>query len=415
MRSINAQAQHEFELPAPFHMRGGLPNFFDKVKNRIGSELCVAYIGGSITEARDGWRELTYHTLRTSFPHNTFKHVDAAIGGTTSTLGVFRMDQDVLRHKPDLLFVEFAVNDSPLPPDVIYRSIEGIVRKTWSANPNTDICFVYTITETIVDKFRETGRFPRAAEAMEQVAQHYGIPSIHIGVEVAKLREAGDLVFTGNPGEHPGKIVFTADKVHPLPASGHPICAHIVMKHLMEMQGRNASHRHELKKPFVSDNWESAKMLSLSEFDENKDWVKLEQDHPVQKQVASFIPALYKAVPPDATIRIRFEGNVLGFYDVIGPGSGILDVNVNGKASEVTRFDNHCIHYRKTFFFLDGLNDGVNDVTIKVSGKEFDKAAILLQNPRKLTMDDPARFADNAWFLGNILMVGKPIAINFGD
>jgi hypothetical protein len=35
--------------------RSGLPNFYEKVKK--GKTVKIAYFGGSITEAKDGWRE----------------------------------------------------------------------------------------------------------------------------------------------------------------------------------------------------------------------------------------------------------------------------------------------------------------------------------------------------------------------
>jgi hypothetical protein len=36
-------------------IRHGLPNFFEKLK--AGKPVKIAYLGGSITEAKDGWRE----------------------------------------------------------------------------------------------------------------------------------------------------------------------------------------------------------------------------------------------------------------------------------------------------------------------------------------------------------------------
>src|SRR5690606_34166632 len=115
-----------------FSERGGVPNFFSKLKP--GAEVNMAYIGGSITEAREGWRDLTFGWFRTMYPQTKFNQINAAIGGTGSNLGVFRMEQDVLSKKPDLIFVEFAVNDHGRNPADIHRAVEGIIRKTWTHN-----------------------------------------------------------------------------------------------------------------------------------------------------------------------------------------------------------------------------------------------------------------------------------------
>ena len=89
--------------------RQGLPNVFAKLQ--AGQEVCIAYLGGSIT-AQPGWRVKTTAWLKERFPESKITEIDAALGGTGSELGVFRIDRQVIPYEPDLLFVEFAVNDS---------------------------------------------------------------------------------------------------------------------------------------------------------------------------------------------------------------------------------------------------------------------------------------------------------------
>lgn len=91
------------------HPREGLPNFLAKAKTP-GAEIKVAYFGGSIT-AQPGWRPKSLAHFQKTWPQAKFSEINAAIGGTGSDLGVFRLKHDVLDQKPDLLFVEFAVND----------------------------------------------------------------------------------------------------------------------------------------------------------------------------------------------------------------------------------------------------------------------------------------------------------------
>ncbi len=85
---------------------------------------------------------------------------------------------------PTCCLVEFAVNDGGAPPQQIYRTMEGIVRQTWKTLPDCDICYVYTLVAGMAATLQD-GKFPRAASAMEKIADHYGIPSIHLGLEVA--------------------------------------------------------------------------------------------------------------------------------------------------------------------------------------------------------------------------------------
>ncbi|QHW00112.1 SGNH/GDSL hydrolase family protein [Spirosoma endbachense] len=385
-----------------FHQRNGLPNFFQKIKE--GREINVAYIGGSITEAGDGWRSLTFNWLRINYPHNSFNEINATIGGTGSNLGVFRIDRDVLVHKPDLVFVEFAVNDSGRSPHQIEQSMEGIVRKIWEANPATDICFVYTLSANQLKDLQE-GRYQVTAQTMEEIADRYQIPSINMGVEVARLATEGKLIFTGKPEENPGKIVFTTDRTHPLSKSGHPIYASVVRKYLEEMERLSGAKPHVLSTPLAADNWETAQLITLSELPPSVHWQKLPADHELVKSFSKFMPAIYKATSPDALLRVRFKGTTLGFYDIVGPGSGILEVTLDGEKREVQRFDQYCHYYRKFSFYLDGLSDTDHEVTVRVTGRAFDKAAILQK--RNIKIDDPSRYAENGWYLSNLLLVGK--------
>jgi hypothetical protein len=105
-----------------------LPNFLAKAKT-AGAEVKVGYLGGSIT-AQQGWRVKTLAHFQKTWPQAKFSEINAAIGGTGSDLGVFRVKQDVLDQRPDLLFVEFAVNDGGAAPGQIQRCMEGIVRQT---------------------------------------------------------------------------------------------------------------------------------------------------------------------------------------------------------------------------------------------------------------------------------------------
>ena len=216
------------------HPRDGLPNFLAKV-NTPGAEVRIGYLGGSIT-AQNGWRPKTLAHFQKTYPTAKISEINAAIGGTGSDLGVCRLKQDVLDHKPDLMFVEFAVNDGGAPPNQIFKCMEGIVRQTWRTFPDCDICFVYTVTEALVPALLE-GNFQRSASAMEKIADHYGIPTIHMGLEVAKLAKAGKLLWkaklpkTDEEKRAVGdKFVFAPDSVHPHAETGHELYLQAIVR-----------------------------------------------------------------------------------------------------------------------------------------------------------------------------------------
>ena len=181
----------------PFTTRDGLPHVAQRIAAK--ARIRVAYLGGSIT-AQPGWRVKIQNWLQQQFAPCAFEEIHAAIGGTGSDLGVLRLDHDVLQYQPDLLFVEFAVNDSKASPKAIIQDMEGIVRKTWRSFPECDICFVYTLMEGLMPELK-AGYFNRSAATMEQVADFYGIPSVHMGFQVVQLRKADKLVMKAPDAE----------------------------------------------------------------------------------------------------------------------------------------------------------------------------------------------------------------------
>lgn len=102
-----------------------------------GEALNVVFLGGSLTWGanasdpnRTSYRALIGDKLREQYPQARWRFVDAAIGGTGSGLGIFRVERDVFRHKPDLVFLDFTLNDDLTGTDSDRNSsYEAIVRK----------------------------------------------------------------------------------------------------------------------------------------------------------------------------------------------------------------------------------------------------------------------------------------------
>lgn len=85
---------------------------------KAGERLTVVFFGGSLTWSanatepnRTGFRGVMADWFEKTYSTAHFTFVDAAIGGTGSNLGMFRLERDVLARKPDLVFLDFSCND----------------------------------------------------------------------------------------------------------------------------------------------------------------------------------------------------------------------------------------------------------------------------------------------------------------
>jgi lysophospholipase L1-like esterase len=393
--------------------RGGLPNFFRKAQT-TGAEVKIGYLGGSIT-AQNGWRAQTLAHFKQAYPQASFTEINAAIGGTGSDLGVFRVRQDVLSKGPDLLFVEFAVNDGGADPRRIIRAMEGIVRQTWQANPKTDICFVYTLTEALSPPMLE-GKLQRSASAMEKVADHYGIPTITLGMEVAKLAKAGQLLWRAplpkaeaEQAALGGKVVFARDGVHPHDSTGQVLYTRAIIRSLPALAIANATPT-----PHVSSlaldpaNWERATLapVTAAKLSAGLTPVDMKTDA-FAKNWAHRLPAMVKLTQPGQSIAFRFKGTHCAVYDVIGPSGGKVAVTLDGgKPFVVPRIDAYCTYARLANFVVGtGLSEGVHTVRLELLADPIDKAAVLAKNNNKI--DKPERFAPLEFTPGGLLIIGE--------
>jgi len=389
--------------------RAGLPHFFARLK--AGQDVKIGYLGGSIT-AQEGWRPKTLAHFQKAFPGAKVSQINAAIGGTGSDLGVFRLQRDVLDQKPNLMFVEFAVNDGGASPEQIYRCMEGIVRQTWRALPECDICFVYTLTDALSGPMLE-GKFQRSASAMEKIADHYGIPTIHMAMEVAKLAKAGKLIWKGELPKTDeekkavgDKFVFAPDSVHPHRDTGHELYLQAVQRSMAIIEAvPTHATPHTLKAAFVADNYEYAKLVPVTEASLSGGFAKAGSD--IAKRFANRLPAMQRANAPGDTLTFKFKGTRASIYDIIGPDCGQVSVTVDDQPAKVVpRFDAYCTYHRLATLMLGSeLPDTVHTVKIEVHGDQPAKAAILAKNGNKI--DDPKRFDDRAFYPAAILLVGE--------
>ena len=393
-----------------FHARDGLGNVFAKLQD--GKEVRIAYFGGSIT-AQHGWRVMTLDWFRKSYPKAKVSEINAAIGGTGSGLGVYRYGQDVLRHKPDLVFVEFAVNDGYASPKAIYRAMEGIVRQTWAADPTIDICYVYTF-KVGYEEDLSRGLCPRAASADERLADHCGIPSINMALRTVELAREGKLLYKpeagadGKPKPVPeGVILFSKDGVHPL-KGGHEVYTQVITAALKEMEPGSKAGPHPLPKPFIADHWAEAKLVPLSPEMLTPGWKKLDTAKGLGRRFKGRLPALWEANKPGEKLSFKFRGTAAQLYDIVGPDGGQVIITLDGKSrGPHPRFDRYCRYHRLSALGLGGnLEDRVHTVSVEVHPEQPDRSSVVDREKVKPGFD-PKKYDGTAVRVGWIMLIGE--------
>lgn len=173
-----------------------MSDVFQKARN--GEDITVAYIGGSITEGYNaGTTEFYAKTctdlLQGYFPDITVTGVNAGISGTPSLLGNLRLERDVLSADPDIVFVEFAVNDGQ---EADYKNAyESLVRTLLTQEKDIAVVLLFTVLDSGYT----------CQEHMSKIGANYDLPMISVHDSVYEEIEAGRMTWQdySNDQSHP--------------------------------------------------------------------------------------------------------------------------------------------------------------------------------------------------------------------
>jgi len=176
-----------------------------------GEDITVAYIGGSITEGLDVDYAQRYVTLTAKEFGETYcaggkvTCVNAGLSGTPSNLGLVRLHKDVLDYEPDIVFVEFAVNDSQDFHEK--QCFESLVRTVLMQENEPAVVLIFNRTQdgyTCQSVMGLTGMF-------------YRLPMVSVTNAITEELDAGRMVWRD----------FSNDTVHPN-AAGHRLTADFI-------------------------------------------------------------------------------------------------------------------------------------------------------------------------------------------
>lgn len=192
---------------------------FDR-RARAGEHLNVVFFGASLTwganatdQALTSYRARTKELLEERYPKARFQCYDAAIGGTSSQLGVFRLERDVLARKPDLVFLDFSANDdnwngSPLG----FASYESLLRLIIRDGRAPVVAVMFPFKWEIGPGLESgTTAHLKGLTRRLEIAAAYGVPAADAAAliidRVRKKETTLDLIWDTD-GVHPGDFGY---------------------------------------------------------------------------------------------------------------------------------------------------------------------------------------------------------------
>jgi len=202
---------------------GRLEKVIQKIQN--GEDVSIMAFGGSITEGAGAvnfsysYGEQFIFNLQETYPNSSIHYHNSGLGGTPSTLGLMRYERDVtevIGANPDLLILEFAVNDYAEPTKG--RAYESLVRTVLEKENAPAVILLFSVFQSkwnLQDDYRPIG-------------EHYGLPMVSIK----------DAIATAYSSNHLTDAEYFADIYHPT-NYGHEIMANCLTELFEQVASRD--------------------------------------------------------------------------------------------------------------------------------------------------------------------------------
>ena len=140
-------------------------------------EITAVFLGGSITDGTGAsgedkcYASLVGEYLKQTYGEELVTVVNSGVGGKGSDYGSEHFESDVAAYSPDILFVEYAVNDRiRQDTDGVKATMEEIVQKSLALPKTPNIVFIYTTTYQL----------DACTELHQEVADYYQIESVDL-------------------------------------------------------------------------------------------------------------------------------------------------------------------------------------------------------------------------------------------
>lgn len=284
-------------------------------KARRGEEICVAAIGGSITagglqtkDPKNRYIARVADWFTKSFPKAKVRFLNAGIGGTNSLYGAMRVQRDVLSKKPDLVIVEYAVNDNhPVP--MFWDSYEGLLRQILREPQQP----------AVVQLFFMQRKGENAQATQEMLGRHYGLPMV-------SFRDAWwPEIYSGRAKWE----VMYADVVHPND-TGHILTSELLIALLNDVNAKagvsSPAIRGDLPAPMISDLFAHCRYAQYADLKptQNSGWTRSSDGNKWECPTKT-----------DGAIEFGFSGKLLFVgYDIDKEAEPFTTFSIDGGKSQ---------------------------------------------------------------------------------
>ena len=253
-------------------------------------ELTLGFIGGSVTQgyANGDVYKKPYPALLCDLLRErgySVKEAACAAPGMNCMVGTLLADRFILSQKPDLVVVEFAINETTLPPSI--HAFESLLRKLLTAEQPPVVCLLI---------LRNASGYS-CEPYMVPMAEHYGLPCVTLRKGLNPFLEQGALAWQD----------YADEESHPNP-EGHLMLAECLLHLLDSAKDLPDEPPQALPEPWLGAPFTALRYLTPEMMTE------VQTESPVVKKENWAFPTAFALHPKTGAWSFSYTGTALVLY-----------------------------------------------------------------------------------------------------
>jgi lysophospholipase L1-like esterase len=328
-----------------------LANVMKRAQNK--EAITVACIGGSITQGTGASGSSESYAYRSmawwvkAFPEAAMKlsYVNAGIGATGSYIGVHRLERDLLSQKPDVVIVEFSVNDTDPSRDL--ESYDSLVRRILEQDNDPAVILLHMTQENGTSLF----------DTHRKIGEKYDLPMISYKNAVIPEINAGTFTWKD----------ISPDNIHPN-NNGHGIAAELLWSYYNSVLARlgsiDTADLSFTAEPVGKDRYRNPDIKNSSNL------TPLTNNNFTESEVNQSFPHGWSAEKPGfISFEVTAQNIGILYQRTVDGKSGKYDVYVDGEVVKTLdgNFPNGWGNYAEAAEVFTGESSTAHTVAIKMA------------------------------------------------
>jgi len=171
-----------------------------------GHSVPAGYFATPMVDTFNAYPHLLHVGLKHRFPFAVVNVIVTAIGGENSESGAERFGRDVLCHRPDVVAVDYGLNDRVIGLERARAAWRSMIEDAASAGVQV---ILLTPTADVTQRTTYTGddraELPRHAEQIRELASEYEIALVDSLAAFEQYQQTGDLSDLLSWANHPNR------------------------------------------------------------------------------------------------------------------------------------------------------------------------------------------------------------------